>query len=60
MGTTSLQRTPLFPFHQALGARFVSFAGWEMPLQYQGVVAEHRAVRERAGVFDISHMGKFE
>ncbi len=60
MGTTSLQRTPLFPFHQALGARFVSFAGWEMPLQYQGVVAEHRAVRERVGVFDISHMGKFE
>ncbi len=60
MGTTSLQRTPLFPFHQALGARFVSFAGWEMPLQYRGVVAEHRAVRERVGVFDISHMGKFE
>ena len=60
MGTTSLQRTPLFPLHQALGARFVSFAGWEMPLQYRGVVAEHRAVRERVGVFDISHMGKFE
>lgn len=38
MSSTPLQRTPLFPLHQALGARFVSFAGWEMPLQYQGVV----------------------
>ncbi len=60
MSPTPLPRTPLFPLHQALGARFVSFAGWEMPLQYRGVVAEHRAVRERAGVFDISHMGKFD
>jgi aminomethyltransferase len=59
MSQTPLQRTPLFPLHQALGARFVSFAGWEMPLYYQGVVAEHRAVREQAGIFDISHMGKF-
>ncbi|MEN9220988.1 MAG: glycine cleavage system aminomethyltransferase GcvT [Thermostichus sp. BF3_bins_97] len=56
---SSLQRTPLFAHHQALGARFVPFSGWEMPVQYQGVVAEHRAVRERVGVFDISHMGKF-
>ncbi|MFT0819460.1 glycine cleavage system aminomethyltransferase GcvT, partial [Synechococcus sp. W60.3] len=46
MSQTPLQRTPLFSLHQALGARFVSFAGWEMPLQYRGVIAEHRAVRE--------------
>lgn len=59
MSQTPLQRTPLFSLHQALGARFVSFAGWEMPLQYRGVIAEHRAVRERVGTFDISHMGKF-
>ncbi len=59
MSPTPLQRTPLFALHQALGARFVPFSGWEMPVQYQGVVAEHRAVRERVGVFDISHMGKF-
>ncbi|MCF2970987.1 glycine cleavage system aminomethyltransferase GcvT [Synechococcus sp. Nb3U1] len=55
----TLQRTPLFAHHQALGARFVPFSGWEMPVQYQGVVAEHQAVREKVGVFDISHMGKF-
>ncbi len=59
MSSTPLQRTPLFALHQALGARFVPFAGWEMPVYYQGVVAEHRAVREKVGVFDISHMGKF-
>jgi aminomethyltransferase len=54
---TDLPRTPLFAEHRALGARFVSFAGWEMPIQYEGIVAEHQAVRERAGLFDISHMG---
>ncbi|MEN9229823.1 MAG: glycine cleavage system aminomethyltransferase GcvT [Thermostichus sp. DG02_5_bins_236] len=59
MSSTPLQRTPLFALHQALGARFVPFSGWEMPVQYQGVVAEHRAVREKVGMFDISHMGKF-
>ncbi|MCJ2541779.1 glycine cleavage system aminomethyltransferase GcvT [Thermostichus vulcanus] len=59
MSSTPLQRTPLFALHRALGARFVPFSGWEMPVQYQGVVAEHRAVREKVGVFDISHMGKF-
>ena len=44
--------------HQALGARFAPFAGWEMPLQYEGIVAEHRAVRERVGVFDVSHLAR--
>ncbi len=44
--------------HRKLGARFAPFAGWEMPLQYKGIVEEHRAVRERAGIFDVSHMGR--
>ncbi len=52
------QRTPLYAAHRALGARMVPFAGWEMPIQYAGIVEEHRAVRERAGLFDVSHMGE--
>ncbi|MEO0801231.1 MAG: glycine cleavage system aminomethyltransferase GcvT [Cyanobacteria bacterium J06642_2] len=59
MSHESLQRTPLFERHLALKAKMVPFSGWEMPVRYQGVMAEHRAVRSRAGVFDISHMGKF-
>jgi aminomethyltransferase len=55
--TTDLRRTPLFSEHLALGARIVPFAGWEMPIQYSGIVSEHLAVRSRAGLFDISHMG---
>jgi aminomethyltransferase len=55
--TTDLRRTPLFSEHLALGARLVPFAGWEMPIQYRGIVAEHQAVRGHAGLFDISHMG---
>ncbi|MDX2270901.1 MAG: glycine cleavage system aminomethyltransferase GcvT [Cyanobacteriota bacterium] len=55
----SLQRTPLWSEHQELGAKFVSFSGWQMPLYYQGILKEHQAVRSQAGVFDISHMGKF-
>lgn len=51
-------RTPLFAAHQALNARIVDFAGWEMPVQYDGVIAESRAVREGAGMFDVSHMGR--
>jgi aminomethyltransferase len=51
-------RTPLYPFHREMGARFTSFHGWEMPLQFAGIVEEVRAVREEAGVFDISHMGR--
>ena len=56
----TLRRTPLFDRHVALGARMVPFAGWEMPVQYEGVIAEHRAVRTDAGVFDVSHMGELE
>lgn len=51
-------RSPLHDEHVRLGARMTDFAGWQMPLQYEGVLAEHRAVRERAGVFDVSHLGK--
>jgi len=57
---TALRRTPLYEQHVALGARMVPFAGWEMPVQYEGVVAEHVAVREDCGVFDVSHMGEIE
>src|SRR5205823_7375204 len=56
----TLQRTPLHDRHVALGARMVPFAGWEMPVQYEGVIEEHRAVRTDAGVFDVSHMGEIE
>jgi aminomethyltransferase len=54
----TLLRTPLYERHVALGARLVPFAGWEMPVQYQGVIPEHRAVRNDAGAFDVSHMGE--
>lgn len=53
-----LKRTPLFAVHQRLGARLVEFGGWEMPVQYSSIVEEHRAVRQAAGLFDISHMGE--
>ena len=56
----TLLRTPLYDCHVAAGARLVPFAGWEMPVQYAGIRAEHAAVRERAGVFDVSHMGQVE
>jgi aminomethyltransferase len=56
-----VQRTPLYDVHRRLGAKMVSFAGWEMPVQYPaGILAEHRAVRTGAGLFDVSHMGEFE
>src|SRR6476660_3047900 len=54
----TLLRTPLYDRHLALGARLVPFAGWEMPVQYEGVIPEHRAVRSDAGAFDVSHMGE--
>jgi len=54
----SLRRTPLHDRHVAAGARMVPFAGWAMPVQYEGVVPEHRAVRSAVGVFDVSHMGQ--
>jgi aminomethyltransferase len=59
MSQTLLQ-TPLHDRHVALGARMAPFAGWEMPVQYTGVIPEHLAVRTDAGVFDVSHMGEFE
>ncbi len=57
---STLRRTALYDQHVAAGAKLVEFAGWEMPVQYEGVAAEHRAVREAAGVFDVSHMGEIE
>lgn len=54
-----LRRTPLYEEHLALGARMVPFAGWEMPVQYTGIIDEHNAVRQSAGVFDVCHMGEF-
>lgn len=53
------RKTPLFDRHLSLGARVVPFSGWSMPVQYAGIVEEHKAVRERAGLFDVSHMGRF-
>ena len=55
----TLLRTPLHARHVAAGASMVPFAGWEMPVQYEGVIAEHKSVRTDAGVFDVSHMGQF-
>jgi aminomethyltransferase len=55
-----IKRTPLYFAHRRLGAKMVEFAGWEMPVQYQGVIEEHRTVRSRAGLFDVSHMGEIE
>jgi aminomethyltransferase len=58
--TQTLKRTPLYDRHVAAGARMVEFGGWEMPVQYSGIVDEHNAVRNAAGLFDISHMGEVE
>ncbi len=59
MNDAPLLRTPLFDAHVALGGKVIPFAGWEMPVQYKGIVQEHHAVRKTVGVFDISHMGQF-
>jgi aminomethyltransferase len=56
----ALRQTPLFALHQKLGAKMVPFAGFEMPLQYQGIIAEHQHTRTKASLFDISHMGQAE
>ena len=56
----TLRRSPLHDRHVAAGAKLIGFAGWEMPVQYAGIRPEHLAVRERAGVFDVSHMGQIE
>jgi len=60
MNDTSLRRTPLHAQHMALGAKMVPFGGWDMPVQYRGILEEHRAVRSAAGLFDVSHMGEVE
>jgi aminomethyltransferase len=60
VGTDTLKRTPLYERHVAAGAKLVPFAGWEMPVQYAGIREEHVAVRQRAGIFDVSHMGEIE
>ncbi|MFP4662521.1 MAG: glycine cleavage system aminomethyltransferase GcvT [Halanaerobiales bacterium] len=52
-------RTPLYEIHRELGAKMVEFAGWEMPIQYSSIINEHQAVRNKAGLFDVSHMGEF-
>ncbi len=56
--TCMLKRTPFYAAHLAAGARMVEFGGWEMPVQYSGLIDEHQAVRQQAGLFDISHMGR--
>ena len=58
--TQRMKRTPLYAAHRRAGAKMVDFAGWEMPVQYQGVIQEHLAVRRDAGLFDVSHMGEIE
>jgi aminomethyltransferase len=59
-GAALLKKTPLYASHVALGARMVPFAGWDMPVEYSGITAEHMAVRTAAGLFDVSHMGEVE
>ena len=56
----NLKRTPLYDAHRILGAKIVNFNGWEMPVQYTSIIEEHRATREKAGIFDVSHMGEIE
>src|SRR6476646_3821759 len=56
----SLRTTPLNSVHRALGAKMVDFGGWDMPVQYSGVLDEHHTVRNAVGVFDVSHMGEIE
>src|ERR1700759_3461916 len=53
-----MKQTPLYGRHVALGAKVIDFGGWAMPVQYSGILDEHKAVREAAGIFDVSHMGE--
>jgi aminomethyltransferase len=57
---TTLRRTPLNAVHRRMGAKMVDFGGWDMPVQYSGIIDEHNAVRQRVGLFDVSHMGEIE
>jgi glycine cleavage system aminomethyltransferase T len=59
-GMSEIQVTPLNAFHRRHGGRMVDFAGWDMPVQYKSILEEHKAVRQRAGLFDVSHMGEAE
>src|SRR5690606_39037384 len=56
----TLKKTPLNAVHRSAGARMVDFGGWDMPVEYSGIVAEHMAVRKSVGLFDVSHMGEIE
>src|SRR6516165_4637080 len=56
----ALKKTPLHTRHRVLGARMVEFGGWDMPVEYSGIMQEHIAVRTSAGLFDVSHMGQIE
>ena len=60
MADVELKRTPLESEHRSLGAKLGPFAGWSMPIEYAGTLSEHRAVRERAGIFDLTHLGKVD
>lgn len=55
-----LKRTPLYTAHQKYGGKIIDFGGWELPVQYEGIIKEHQMVREKAGLFDVSHMGEIE
>jgi aminomethyltransferase len=55
-----MKRTPFYEIHLELGAKIAPFAGYEMPIQYEGIISEHKRVRESVGVFDVSHMGEFK
>ncbi|HEX9763901.1 MAG TPA: hypothetical protein VGA39_01340, partial [Candidatus Acidoferrales bacterium] len=56
----SLRKTALNAAHRAAGAKMVSFGGWDMPVEYTGIIQEHLAVRTACGLFDVSHMGEIE
>src|SRR3954469_7935491 len=60
MTSPTLQRTPLYEVHRSAGAKMVDFGGWDMPVQYSGLVDEHNTVRNAVGLFDVSHMGEIE
>ena len=54
-----MRHSPLHDLNESIGARLIDFGGWDMPVQYESVLTEHRAVRDDAGVFDVSHLGRF-
>src|ERR1043165_4302938 len=60
MPAEPLRPTPLNSVHRALGAKMVDFGGWDMPVQYSGIIEEHNTVRAAVGLFDVSHMGEIE